>query len=249
MHKLFFILIVLFFTSPALAVDQAEFNKLMDGYLADDANIEKIGTSLEKLMVKKRQEYFAQQEAEEKKAVEEQFKNPVKVDVGSSPEMGNPKAPITIVEFSDFQCPFCKRGASIIDEVVKKNGDKVKLVFKNFPLDMHPEAKPAAIAAMAAAKQGKFWEMSNKLFENQASLGKETYENLAKEIGLNLAKFQKDLTDPDIAKQVDADYAQALSLGLQGTPGFYVNGVFVNGAKSPESFQEIIDRWLKQGVK
>lgn len=247
MHKLFFLLFLLVFTSPAFAISQDEFNKLMDGYLNQDTNVEKIGTSLEKLMIKKRQEYFAQQEAEEKKAIEEQFKNPVKVDIGNAPSMGNPNAPITIVEFSDFQCPFCKRGATIIDEVVKKNGDKVRLVFKNFPLNSHPEAKPAAIAAIAAGKQGKFWEMYNKLFDNQESLASDAYPKFANEIGIDVTKFQADFADASTAKQVEADYEQAISLKLQGTPGFFINGVFVNGAKSPESFQEIIDRWLKQG--
>ena len=158
-------IITVFILSSAaysFALDQAQFDKLMNNFLASEKNVEKLGTALEQMMLKKRQDFFKKQAQEEEKKAEKQFENPVKIDISTAPVKGDAKAPITIVEFSDFECPFCQRGANIIDEVVAKNKGKVKLAFLNFPLGMHANAKPAAIAAMAAHEQNKFWEMHDK---------------------------------------------------------------------------------------
>jgi protein-disulfide isomerase len=231
-------------TANAQKLSQEEFDKMMGTFLEKDANVEKLGNALETLFRKKRE---AQQKAaalDQEKQLEEQFKNPVKVDAGDSPVKGPKSAKVTIIEFSDFQCPYCKRGAERMDEVLKAYPNDVKLVFKNLPLPFHPEAKPSAIAALAAGKQGKFWEMHDALFNNQGALGEKLYDRLAKELGLDLAKFKKDLADPKIAKMVDEDAALATKLGIRGTPGFFVNGVQVRGAQPLPKFKEIIDRWL-----
>lgn len=230
----------------AADLSQGQFDSMMEKFLTDEANVAKIGDALEGYFKKKREnQQKAAQEAQAKQ-LEEQFKNPVKVDVGNAPIKGPKDAKVTIIEFSDFQCPFCKRGMDTMDAVAKEYPKDVKIAFKHLPLPFHPEAKPAARASIAAQKQGKFWEMHDKLFENQKSLGEELYMSLAKEIGLDMEKFKKDFNDPAVAKQVDDDAAQATALGVRGTPGFFVNGVQVRGAQPLPEFKKLIDRWLNK---
>lgn len=227
-----------------VAAADSEFDKSMEAYLQSDENVQKIAGALERYFRKKQAEDQERQAQAAKDEMEKQFANPVKVDVGSSPVRGNPNAPITIIEFSDFQCPFCARGAATMDEIAKEYGDKVKIAFKHLPLPFHEQATPAAKASIAAHKQGKFWEMHDLLFKNQQELGTEAYEKFAKELGLNMEKFRKDMNSEETAKAVEADAALAASLDVRGTPGFFVNGVQVKGARPVGDFKKIIDRWL-----
>ena len=164
----------------------------------------------------------------------------VEVDVGESPVRGNKKADYTIIAFSDFQCPFCKRGDDTVKEVVKKHEGKIKYVFKHYPLSFHPEAANASKAAWAAGKQGKFFEYHDKLFENQSKLGNELYVQIAKELGLNIEKFNKERTSEEAEKQIQSDMKQAQEIGVQGTPGFVLNGVKILGAYPSEHFEKVI---------
>jgi len=234
--------------APVLAEEMAQesFNKMMDAFLEDDANLEKLGTALEQLYKKKQASARQQQAVAEQERVEDQFKNPVKIELGKSPAKGPEGAKIIIVEFSDFQCPFCRKGSATAYQVLEEYPKDVKIVFKHLPLPFHPEAKPAAQASIAAQNQGKFWEMHDALFENQAALGEETYMRLAEEIGLDMDKFKKDLADPETAKMVENDAATATKLGVRGTPGFFINGVQLSGAQPLPKFKEIIDRWLEK---
>ena len=120
----------------------------------------------------------------------------------------------------------------------------MKLVFKNLPLSFHKNAKPAAIAALAAGKQGKYWEMHDELFKKQRGLTAEYFLKSAETIGLNIDQFKKDLTDEALAKQVADDEKAARGLGINGTPGFLVNGVLLSGAQPLPAFKKVIDRWL-----
>ena len=129
---------------------------------------------------------------------------------------------------------------------MKAYPNEVKLIFKNFPLPMHPQAKPAAKAALAAQKQGKFWEFYDILFANQGSLSPEFYLKKATELGLNIDKFKADMASPEVAKQLETDIGDGKTLGVQGTPGFFVNGVAVRGAYPLEHFKMIIDRLKAQ---
>ena len=129
-------------------------------------------------------------------------------------------------------------------EVLKNYPKDVKLVFKNLPLPFHKNAEPAARAALAAGKQGKFWEMHDKLFANQKKLNEAFYTSTAKDLGLNVETFKKDYASDELKKQVKDDAAQARKLGIQGTPGFTVNGVMVKGAYPFDHFKGIVDRWL-----
>ncbi len=120
----------------------------------------------------------------------------------------------------------------------------MRIVWKDFPLDMHQNAMSAHLAAAAAAKQGKFWEFHDKLFANQEQLNLDTYKGYAKELGLDVARFEKDLADPETKKKVDADKAEAQSLGIAGTPGFFVNGRFLSGAQPFGEFAKAINAEL-----
>ena len=234
------------FSQPAIAADPNDFAKSMDTFLQNDANVEKLGNALERLYKKKREEQQKKAQEAESAKLEEQFDNPVNIDIGKSPFKGPKDAPITVVEFSDFECPFCSRGAKTMDDLLKEYPEKVKLVFKNLPLPFHPNAKPAAKAALAAGEQGKFWEMHDKLFENQRSLNAETFNQVAKDLGLDVDKFKKDFEKEEFDKMIEEDMALASKLGIQGTPGFFVNGVQVRGARPLPYFKDLVERWLKK---
>lgn len=139
---------------------------------------------------------------------------------------GKPEAPATIVNFTDYQCPFCARFNPGARDVVKAMPDKVKLVIKHYPLPFHPMAKSAAKAAMAAGLQGKFYEMSELIFQNAADLSEAKFQELAKQAGVNLTKFNKDLKDKDaeFEKKIQADMALAVKAEVRGTPTYFLNG-------------------------
>ena len=161
---------------------------------------------------------------------------------------GDDDAPVVIYEFSDYQCPFCGRFYTdtlpLIEENYIKTG-KVRLIFKDFPLDsIHPEATPAAIAARCAGDQGKFWEMHDKLFENQRTLGNSNYKQWAEEIGLDTAKFGDCIDTRKYLSAVRKDLVEGQQNGIQGTPGFFVNGRLISGAQPFSVFQTAIDAEL-----
>ncbi len=167
------------------------------------------------------------------------------VKTSGSPYKGPEQAKITLIEFSDFQCPFCGRVTPTLDQVRKEYPDDVKIVFKHLPLRIHPNAPKAHAAAEAAHRQGKFWEMHDKIFANQRELTEVKFIEYADSLGLDVDRFKKDLASADIKKRVDADAAEAASLGVTGTPGFFINGKFVSGAKPFSEFKRIIDEQLK----
>lgn len=141
-----------------------------------------------------------------------------------APVRGAPMAPHTIVVFSDFECPFCSAAHPALDRLVEEANGKLRLVFKHYPLDGHPRARPAARAAIAASKQGKFWEMHDLLFSRQNALEPADLEAYAKELGLNLETFKKDLASEDVDRRIDADRAEGKKAGVQGTPTIFING-------------------------
>ncbi len=166
------------------------------------------------------------------------------VAVGSAPVKGPADAPVTIVEFSDFQCPFCSRVEPTIKQIESAYGDKIRFAWKNQPLPFHPNAMPAAKAAMAAYRQGKFWQMHDLLFANQRDLNDANYEKWAQQIGLDMAKFKKDMASPAVADEIAADSKEGQRLGANGTPSFFINGRSVVGAQPFESFKSVIDSEL-----
>jgi protein-disulfide isomerase len=140
-----------------------------------------------------------------------------------SPLRGSPMAPVTIYEFSDFQCPHCKMAAPELKKIVEESNGKVKLIFKHYPLPMHPKAREASKATIAAHKQGKFWEMHDLLFEKQDQLPTANLDAYAEEIGLDMKRFRADMKSKDTDKKIDADIAEGHAVGVDATPSIYVN--------------------------
>jgi hypothetical protein len=229
-------------------ISEKDFSASIEKYLQSDAGVSKIGSALERYFQKKQQDSAKQQEDQAKADLEEQFKSPVKIDIGKSPVKGPANAKVTIVEFSDFQCPYCKRGRDVMDEMLKAYPNDVKVTFKHFPLGFHKEAEPSARASWAAQQQGKFWEYHDILFNNQDKLGADFYLATARELKLDENKFKADMNSEAAAKQVKEDNEVGAKNGIQGTPGFFVNGVAVKGAYPSAHFKQIVDRWLNKGA-
>lgn len=164
------------------------------------------------------------------------------------PSWGNAKAPVTVVEFSDFQCPFCSRAVPIIDQIKKEFGpDKVRIVFRDMPLPNHNRALPASLAARCANDQGKFWEMHNTLFENQQKLEDKDLKDYAKTVGLDVPKFNECFDGKKYVADLEKSRAEAEKVGIAATPSFLINGVLIQGAQPFEKFKEKIDRASKRG--
>jgi len=168
----------------------------------------------------------------------------------NDPFVGNPNAPVTIVEFSDFQCPFCKRAFQEVigplkEEYVKTG--KVKFVYKNFPLaNVHPEALPAALAASCADDQGKFWDFHDAIFNNQHTLSSTKYQEIAEQLELDKSKFDNCLNNKIHLKEVQKDFDYGLSVGVSKTPTFFINGIKLIGAQPYKTFQQVIESELNQ---
>lgn len=233
MKRLISLLIVIVLLAPTAFAEESTFENLILDVIKKNPQV-----------IKEALEKYEKEAAEKDKEQEfdKLFADRVEVEIGNSPVRGDKKAEYTIVGFSDFQCPFCKRGDDTIKEVMKKYDKKVKYVFKNFPLSFHPEAPSAAKAVWAAGKQGKFFEYHDKLFENQQKLGDELYVQLAKDLGLNLDKFNKDRASDEAQKSIDADMKVGQAVGIQGTPGFILNGIKILGAYPAEHFDKVISR-------
>lgn len=168
--------------------------------------------------------------------------------VNDSAIKGAIKAPVTITIFDDFQCPYCARLLPTLDKVLSAYPQQVRLVFKHFPLSMHKFAGPAAIASIAARNQGKFWPMHDKLFANYNKLDDEKIRALAESVGLDMARFDKDLLDPALQQEVAADVQLGTKAGVRGTPAVYINGRQLQD-RSVKGFRTIIDAELKKAVK
>jgi len=146
------------------------------------------------------------------------------VPVDGSPSLGAESAPVTLVEFADFECPHCGMVAPMLDKAYEANKDKMRLVYKFMPLSGHPHGEIAARAAIAAMNQGKFWEMHHKLFTNQQHLEQADLEKYAKEIALDVGKFKADMQAPATKERIEKDKKLADALNVQGTPTIYING-------------------------
>lgn len=167
------------------------------------------------------------------------------LEAGAAQFKGPASAPVTIVEFSDFQCPFCSRVLPAIDETVKTFGDKVRVVFRQFPLEsIHPQARKAAEASLCAGDQGKFWEMHDALFADQKALEVAQLKEKAVKLGVDGAKFNECLDGGKFSAQVQSDLELGNRVGVRGTPAIYVNGRFVDGAVGPEVLVKLVNEEL-----
>ncbi len=172
--------------------------------------------------------------------------DPVDIELGRAPLYGKPNAPVQLVVFSDFQCPYCSRVNTSIEAIKREYGNKVSVAFKHFPLSFHRQAELAAVASLAAHKQGKFWEMHDKLFANQRALGRQNLIQYAQDLGLNMVQFESDLDDPALLRWVKDDMAEGSKVGVRGTPATFINGRLVSGAQPLSTFKSVVEAELNK---
>jgi len=148
----------------------------------------------------------------------------VEISVTGAPLKGKADAPVTIAIFDDFECPYCSRAVELLDELVARYPEQVRVVFKNFPLKMHKYSQEAALAALAAQRQGKFWTLHDLLFAYYDQLNSQKIEELATEAGLDMVRFNQDRSDPQLQENLAASLAEGKAIGVQGTPTLFING-------------------------
>jgi protein-disulfide isomerase len=166
------------------------------------------------------------------------------VSAGKSPSKGAANAPIEMIEFSDFQCPYCLRAQATVDEVLKTYGDRIHFIYRHYPLPSHPAAKPAAEASECAAEQGKFWPYHDRLFEQQSKLSEADLKQHASDLGIDMPRFNACVASHKFKSQVEADQKDGDEAGVNGTPAFFINGRMLSGAQPFDAFKKIIDEEL-----
>ena len=176
------------------------------------------------------------------------LEDPIAIPVGGAPSIGPPNAFITLVEFSDFQCPYCAAAAPELAAVLKAYPTQVRLIFKEYPLEMHSQAALAAAAAVAAHKQGKFWAMYDAMFAAHDDLSRDNLLVLAQKNGLDLKRFQADLDSTEIKEAITRDVQDGDQAGVSGTPTLFINGQRYNGAIELGSLKPVLDAELKHSA-
>jgi protein-disulfide isomerase len=196
----------------------------------------------------RRHEFAKALEAKAKVSVYLEAPTPVRAVVGvDGPSRGPAGAPVTIVEFEDFQCPFCRGSQRILDQVLLRYKDKVRLVHRDFPLQsLHPSSWKAHEAARCAEERGKFWQYRELLYKNPPATTEEQLTSYASQLGLDPSDFKKCLDSGKFKPVVQKDEDEAIRLGVQGTPAFFINGQFLAGAQPESEFVRIIDQELNQ---
>jgi protein-disulfide isomerase len=212
------------------------------------AAIEQVRAPIRNLLIQQRSAAAYQSYVEQLKA-----KTPVrlslepprqKIATADSPALGAASAPIELVEFSDFQCPFCYRAYPTVKQVLSTYGSKIRLVYRNYPLPNHPNARPAAEAAQCANEQGQFWAYHDQLFANQSKLGNDDLKAAAAALGMDAGKFNACFESHKYKARVDADMQAGNEAGVNGTPAFFINGRMLSGAQPFEEFKKVIDEEL-----
>lgn len=212
------------------------------------ATLEQVKTPIRNLLIQQRSAIAYQSFIEQlklKTAVRVMLEPPrQKIATADSPSQGPASAPIEIVEFSDFQCPFCYRSFPTVKQVMNTYGDKIRFVYRNYPLPNHPNARPAAEAAQCANEQGQFWPYHDRLFADQSKLGNDDLKAAAVALGLDAAKFNACFDSHKYKARVDADTQAGNEAGVNGTPAFFINGRLLSGAQPFDEFKKVIDEEL-----
>jgi protein-disulfide isomerase len=232
------------FLSGAQPIDK--FKEIIDDELKRADKLVKSGVAKKDIYTALTKNAATQKSAEQPAAAPQAKKQPdpkavYKVPVGNAPVRGPSDALVTIVEFSDFQCPFCGRVEGTLKQVLETYPKDVRIAFKQNPLPFHQNAAIAAEASLAAKDQGKFWEMHDKMFANQTALERDKLDGYAKDIGLNMAKFKTAMDTNKHKAEIDADQKEARDLGAAGTPSFFINGRSLRGAQPFDAFKALID--------
>lgn len=222
----------------------AQFFESNRGRMRPDATLEAIGPEIRRFLERNRQDIVLRSLRDTATITVRLL--PPRVDVEAiGPSIGREDAPVTIVEFSDYQCPFCSRAEPTVKQVLAQYPDSVRLVYRHFPLDaIHPQARPAAIAAVCAAQQDRFWEFHDKVFASQSDLSAEKLASFADELALDRAAFDACLTSDAAATSVEKDLAAGQAAGTTGTPAFFINGIRLSGARPLDDFVEVIESEL-----
>jgi protein-disulfide isomerase len=175
------------------------------------------------------------------------LENPIELPTSGAPVLGSKTARITLVEFSDFQCPYCVAAVPQLKAVMKAFPTQVKLIFKQYPLENHSQAAFAATAALAAHQQGKFWAMHDALFAHHNDLSKTYIFSVATSLGIDMQKFEADLKSPTLQKTLETDIADGDRAGVPGTPTLFIDGQRFNGPITLEVLKPVLEKELKQG--
>jgi protein-disulfide isomerase len=219
---------------------------------AIEANPEKFIDALNNAVKAAQEGQGKKRETDEKKALEESFNNPLQAEIRSDESFrGDKDAPITLIEYSDFECPFCSRGFNTVMELMDKYKGKIRFAYKHLPLSFHPQAMPAAqyYEAIRLQSPEKAWQFHDAIYKNQRALqnGEKFLKEEAKKLKVDMTKLAKDIKSDAVQKRIDADMAEAAKFGFQGTPGFLLNGVPVKGAYPAQHFDDLITELKKRG--
>jgi predicted DsbA family dithiol-disulfide isomerase len=221
-------------------------NKARFGTMSEAEALDQIRSGLGEQRQRERRTAFARELRARYgvKVLLEPFRVPV--DVGDAPVRGNPAAPVTVVEFSDFQCPYCARARPAVNQVREVYGDEVRIVFRHFPLGFHTQAPKAGEAAVCAGEQGRFWEMHDRMFAQPGRLAVPDLKEHAASLGLDTRAFDQCLDSGRHAGLVERDTAAGARYGVSGTPAFFINGRPLVGAQPFEAFARVIDDELER---
>ena len=196
------------------------------------------------VLIESVQAYQKQQQEQQQQARQSfasQLKSKPQTIIADSPSTGSLSEKIILLEFSDFQCPYCEKAYETVKEFMDKHGDEVTLVYKHFPLfTIHPQALPAAKASWAAQQQGKFWDYYDALFEQQDNLGEDFYIELAEDLDLDMEQFERDRNSRNADLAIEKDMELAQEIGIQGTPLFIFNGQVFSGASPLSTLEEAL---------
>ncbi|CCQ50781.1 DsbA family protein [Crocosphaera watsonii WH 8501] len=196
------------------------------------------------VLIESVQAYQKQQQEQQQQARQSfasQLKSKPQTIIADSPSTGSLSEKIILLEFSDFQCPYCEKAYETVKEFMDKHGDEVTLVYKHFPLfTIHPQALPAAKASWAAQQQGKFWDYYDALFEQQDNLGEDFYIELAEDLDLDMEQFERDRNSRNADLAIEKDMELAQEIGIQGTPLFIFNGQVFSGAIPLSTLEEAL---------
>jgi len=230
---------------------EAELKALYDArQLKDQAKFEEIKDQIYQFILQNRKNTQQQQLTSQlrNKAKVEIFLQPprVKVDPGEAPVRGPEKASVTLIEFSDYECPFCGRARPTINQILETYPNDIRYYFVDFPLSFHRNAFLAHEAAHCAGDQGKYWELNRKLFENQRALGENDIKKYANDLQIDMNAFQQCLATHKYKSLIEQNIEKGQMSGVSGTPAFFINGIMLSGARPFQSFKEVIDEELKQ---
>jgi protein-disulfide isomerase len=219
---------------------------------AIEANPEKFIDALNNAVKAAQDGQGKKREVDEKKALEESFNNPVMAEIRPDESFRGPKdAPITLIEYSDFECPFCSRGFNTVMELMEKYKGKIRFAYKHLPLSFHPQAMPASqyYEAIRLQSPEKAWAFHDAIYKNQRALqnGEKFLKEEAKKLKVDMTKLAADVKSEAVQKRIDADMAEAAKFGFQGTPGFLLNGIPVKGAYPTQHFDDLISELKKRG--